>query len=93
MAVSDAKRAANARFDEKTYKKILIMLRYEEDAEILDAMAECRAEGIPYRTWLSDLFYNGRPVESMNYKKIRQVLESHRIDVRTINNIMKELGE
>lgn len=93
MAVSDAKRAANARFDEKTYRKLLIALRYEEDAEILESLAESKANGIPYRTWLTDLFYNGRPIESMNYKKIRQVLESHRIDVRTINNIMKELGE
>ncbi len=57
MAVSDAKREANQRYDSKTYKKVLIALRIDEDADIIASMQEAKDNGISYRDWLRELFY------------------------------------
>ncbi len=56
MAVSDAKREAIQRYDEKTYKKVSIALRIDEDADIIASMQEAKENGISYRDWLRELF-------------------------------------
>lgn len=56
MATSQAKREANARYDEKTYKKLNIALRMEDDAEVIASWQEAQAKGISSREWLHELF-------------------------------------
>jgi hypothetical protein len=53
---SDARREANARYDEKTYKNFLFKLRIEEDADIIRAIQEAQENGTNKREWLRDLF-------------------------------------
>lgn len=53
---SDARREANARYDEKTYKNFLFKLRIEEDADIIKAIQEAQENGTNKREWLRDLF-------------------------------------
>lgn len=53
---SIAQREAVARYHAKTYKNIAIKLRYDEDADIIEALAEAQKKGISYREWLRDLF-------------------------------------
>ena len=38
--VSQSKRAANDRYDSKTYKRFIITLRLDEDKEIINALEE-----------------------------------------------------
>lgn len=57
--VTEAKARAIAKYDEKTYKKMLFRLRVEEDAEIIKAIQEAQEQGINKREWLHELFYNG----------------------------------
>ena len=58
MAVSDAKREANARYDAKTYKNILLKLRREDDEDIIKSWEEAHDDGITSREWLRELFDN-----------------------------------
>lgn len=53
---SDARREANARYDEKTYKNFLFKLRIEEDADIIRAIQEAQENGTNKREWLRELF-------------------------------------
>lgn len=53
---SDARREANARYDEKTYKNFLFKLRLDEDADIIKAIQEAQENGTNKREWLRDLF-------------------------------------
>lgn len=53
--VSQSKRAANDRYDSKTYKRFIITLRLDEDKEIINALEEQREEGIPLRHYLHEL--------------------------------------
>ena len=53
---SDARREANARYDEKTYKNFLFKLRIEEDADIIRAIQEAQENGTNKREWLRGLF-------------------------------------
>lgn len=53
---SDARREANARYDEKTYKNFLFKLRLDEDADIIRAIQEAQENGTNKREWLRDLF-------------------------------------
>lgn len=56
--VTDAKREASARYDAKTYKKINIALRMEDDAEIIKAWQEAQQKGISSREWLKSIYEN-----------------------------------
>lgn len=55
---TQAKHEANARYDAKTYKKIGIALRLDEDADIIKSWSEAREKGINSREWLRELFEN-----------------------------------
>lgn len=97
MAVSESKRRANNKYDEKTYRRYSIILRKEEDAILIDAMDEAKESGIPYRAYFTELLKGSVkevvPSGLVRPSDVRRVLEAHRIDVRTINSIMQELGE
>jgi hypothetical protein len=56
VAVSNAKREAIARYDSKTYKKVLIALRIDEDADILESLQDAKDNGYSNREWLRQLF-------------------------------------
>lgn len=58
MTISDAKRDANARYDEKTYKNYLFKLRVDEDADIIESITQAQENGINKREWLRELFEN-----------------------------------
>lgn len=60
MAISEARARATAKYDSKTYKKLSIALRLDDDAEIIKSLDEAQQHGISYREWLKELFYNGR---------------------------------
>lgn len=51
-----ARQAANARYDAKTYKKINIALRIEEDADLIESLEQAQAAGLSCREWLRDLY-------------------------------------
>lgn len=53
-----AQREAVARYQAKTYKKINIALRKEEDADIIKAIQEAQDKGLTNREWLRELFDN-----------------------------------
>ena len=51
-----AKLAANRRYDNKTYRKVLFALRVEEDADILRDLDRAQKKGLSRREWLRELF-------------------------------------
>lgn len=51
-----ARQEANARYDAKTYKRINLRLRLEDDADIIKSMDEAKEHGISNREWLRELF-------------------------------------
>lgn len=53
---TEARQAANARYDAKTYKKINIALRMEEDADLIKSLEEAQKRGMTTREWLRDLY-------------------------------------
>lgn len=55
---TEARQAANARYDAKTYKKINIALRIEEDADLIESLEKAQKEGATCREWLRELFEN-----------------------------------
>ena len=56
--LTQAKREAIERYHERTYKRIVLALRLDEDADIINAMKEAQEKGIAYREWLRELFEN-----------------------------------
>jgi hypothetical protein len=54
--VSQAKRDANARYDDKTYIQVNARLRKDEDADIIASIEEAKKNGQTLREWLRDLF-------------------------------------
>ena len=58
--VSEAQRAANDRYDAKTYKRIVFALRIQEDADIIEDIKASQDAGLSLREWLRDLFYRAR---------------------------------
>lgn len=56
--VSESKRAANNRYDAKTYKRISFALRVQDDADIIRSIEAAQDEGASLREWLRDLFDN-----------------------------------
>ena len=61
MGISQAKREANARYDEKTYIQVNARLRKEEDADIIQSIESAKESGLSLREWLRELFdsYDG----------------------------------
>lgn len=57
---NEARYRNNKNYDDKTYRKFGVMLRLDDDAEILKAIDEAKEHGISYRQMVNDLFYNGR---------------------------------
>lgn len=56
QSYSQAKREANSRYDAKTYKKIGIALRVDDDKHIIEDFEKAKREGQTSREWLNDLF-------------------------------------
>lgn len=54
--MTEARAAAIARYDEKTYKDVNIKLRLEEDADILGDIQEAKKAGLTLREWLRGLY-------------------------------------
>lgn len=54
--VSQAKRDANARYDDKTYIQVNARLRKDEDADIIASIEEAKKNGQTLREWLRELF-------------------------------------
>ena len=55
---SPAQREAVARYDAKTYKKINIAFRKDDDADIIESIEEARNKGMSLREWARELFEN-----------------------------------
>lgn len=56
MAISEAHARATAKYDAKTYRKILVSLRLDEDKDIIDSLDYAQQHGISYREWLRQVF-------------------------------------
>lgn len=54
--VTKSKRTAIDKYDSKTYHKVTIKLRKEEDAEIIRDMDDALENGISRREWLSGIY-------------------------------------
>ena len=54
--VSEARRRANDKYDEKTFKRITFALRLQEDADIIRDIEAAKDKGIALRGWLRSLF-------------------------------------
>ena len=77
---------ANARYAAKTFKKINIALRMEEDSEIIDSCQESHDHGITSREWLTDLFY-----ASGDKSRVEAALKKHGVQPNIIKSILNEL--
>ena len=55
-----ARQAANRRYDAKTYKQFHLLLRRDEDAEIIKDIEDAKEQGITKREWLSALFQDAK---------------------------------
>lgn len=55
---TEARAEANKRYDEKTYKKINVALRLDDDADIIEDMELAKENGLSLRQWLRNLFDN-----------------------------------
>ncbi len=53
---TQARQEANARYDAKTYKKINIALRVDEDNDIIESIQEAKEKGQTNREWLREIF-------------------------------------
>ncbi|MDD7511066.1 MAG: hypothetical protein PUK21_01590 [Peptostreptococcaceae bacterium] len=56
MKVSESKREAIERYDDKTYKRYSIRLRIDDDKEIIRAFEKAKRDGKPYRELLQEKF-------------------------------------
>ena len=56
MAVSESKRAANDRYDSKTYVQFNVRLRIEDDADIIKSISAAHGAGLNNREWLRETF-------------------------------------
>ncbi len=55
-----ARRKANKKYDEKTYKQYSLLLRYEEDADIIKSLDAAIESGMTKREWLRGLYYGDK---------------------------------
>ena len=53
---TEAKARANKVYDDKTYKKINIALRIEDDKEIIKSLEEAKKKGLNNREWLKEIY-------------------------------------
>ena len=53
---TSSRKEANARYDAKTYTKINIALRKDEDKDILASWENARKQGFTSRQWLRSLY-------------------------------------
>lgn len=68
--VAKSQRDAIDRYDAKTYCKVLLKLRIEDDAEIISDMESAVSSGIPRREWLKGIYEKARLYdEIMNAEK------------------------
>ena len=90
MAVNpytEARARANRAFDEKTYKKVLVSLRYDEDGDMIKAFEDAQADGIRSREWLRDLFDNG----GISFAKIEQAMRKQGVAPEVREAVLNEL--
>lgn len=52
---NESRAKANKKYDAKTYKQISILLRKEEDKDIIESLEQAQSEGISYREWIRSL--------------------------------------
>ena len=55
---SQSQREAVARYDAKTYRKVNIAFRMEDDADILESMDKAKESGLSLREWIRELYDN-----------------------------------
>ena len=55
---SKSQKEATARYDAKTYKKVLFTLRLDEDKDIIEDLEIAHKKGLKSREWLRELFEN-----------------------------------
>ena len=87
MAVSESKRAANDRYDSKTYVQFNVRLRIEDDADIVESITAAHGAGINNREWLREL-YEGSGVQM---DKLKTALVKNGLSNEQIANIMRLL--
>ena len=56
LKTTEAKRAANARYDAKTYHLIGFKLRVDEDDDIIKSIEAAHKRGVKSREWLRELY-------------------------------------
>lgn len=49
-----------ARYQEKNYKRISMVFRYDTDKELMEELEQVVENGIPYREYLTDLFHKAK---------------------------------
>ena len=54
--VSEAHRRGNDKYDAKTYKKIFLILRLQDDADIIKDIEEAQGAGLSLRVWLRGIY-------------------------------------
>lgn len=54
--VSEANRRANDKYDNKTYARLTIKFRLEDDADIIKALADAKEDGVQYRKIISEWY-------------------------------------
>ena len=52
------KRKWNDKYDNKSYHRLTIKLRIEDDADIIASYEDAQKQGEKGREWLRELFYN-----------------------------------
>ena len=93
----ESQKRGREKYDSKTYRKINIALRLDEDADIINSMDYARDNGIKLRECLSDIFhYGGDPKEVVpdglvKKSDVEKVLQQSRLDYRLVQQIMKSL--
>ena len=55
-AYTENRAACNRRYDAKTYKRVQFALRIDDDAEILQDIANAQSDGLSLREWLNQLW-------------------------------------
>lgn len=87
MAVSKSRRAANDRYDAKTYVQFNVRLRIEDDADMIKAISAAHEAGLNNREWLRELFEGG----GVQTGKIKSALEQNGLSNEQIARIMRLL--
>lgn len=54
--VSEARRNANDKYDAKTYRRVFLLLRLEDDADIIKDIEAAQSAGVSLRMWLRGIY-------------------------------------